>query len=199
MKKIILASQSPRRRELLKQIGVSFEVIPSYMKETIDPKGTITEKIEMLALEKAIDVAKEITEEALVIGADTVVVLDKILGKPSSQQEARNMLQSLAGKTHQVISGISIIDTKTQRQCTAHQVTYVKMREYGVEEINNYIASGECWDKAGSYAIQGLGALFVEEIKGDYFNVVGLPLGLLNNLLKTFGVNILASFIQGES
>lgn len=194
MKKIILASQSPRRRELLKQIGLNFEVIPSQVDETLDSTGTMNEKIEKLALKKAKSVAYNMDQEALVIGADTVVVLDEILGKPSNRQDALSMLKRLSGRTHQVITGVAIVDALSGRQCTSSQITYVTMKTYEDEEIKSYMDSGEYLDKAGSYAIQGLGALLVEEIHGDYFNVVGLPIGLLNDLLKEFDFNIFSLY-----
>lgn len=194
MKKIILASQSPRRRELLKQIGLNFEVIPSQVGETLDSTGTAKEKIEKLALKKAKSVAYNMDQEALVIGADTVVVLDEILGKPSNRQDALSMLKRLSGRTHQVITGVAIVDALSGKQRTNSQITYVTMKTYGNEEIKSYMDSGEYLDKAGSYAIQGLGALLVEEIHGDYFNVVGLPIGLLSDLLKEFDFNMLSLY-----
>lgn len=190
MKKIILASQSPRRRELLEQIGLVFQIIPSKSEETLDKHGTIFEKIESLALRKALDVSSRIREDSLVIGADTVVLLDKVLGKPKSKKEAFEMLDSLSGKNHQVITAIALVDSLSGKSRVAHQVTNVKMKNYNKNQMESYIATGECWDKAGAYGIQGRGALLVEEIQGDYFNVVGLPLSLLSDLLHEFSVDV---------
>lgn len=190
MKRLVLASQSPRRKELLKQIGLKFEIFPSLINEEMDNEKTIIENVEIVALKKAMDVAEKIQGEALVIGADTMVVKDEILGKPSNIQEAKQMLSKLSGKSHQVITGVAVVDTSNNKKCTSHQITNVTMKNYGLQEIDCYIASGECWDKAGSYAIQGLGALLVKEIYGDYFNVVGLPISLLDDLLREFEFNI---------
>ncbi|RBP46716.1 Maf family protein [Garciella nitratireducens] len=194
MKKIILASQSPQRRKLLKQLGLNFKVIPSKIDETLENGGTICERIEKLALKKAQNIADFIDEEALIIGADTVVVLDEILGKPPTKEDAISMLKKLSGKTHQVITGISIIDTLSKKQCSSSQITYVTMRPYSEQDIHRYINSGEYQDKAGSYAIQGLGALLVEKIDGDYFNIVGLPISVLNYLLKKFDFDIFSLY-----
>jgi septum formation protein len=190
MKRIVLASQSPRRKDILKQIGLKFEILPSEIKEEIDNKKTIIDNVKTIALNKAMDVAGKIQGEALVIGADTMVVQDEILGKPSNIQEAKQMLSKLSGKSHQVITGVAVVDTSDNKKSTNHQITDVTMRNYGIQEIDCYIASGECWDKAGSYAIQGLGALLVKEVYGDYFNVVGLPISLLDDLLREFDFNI---------
>lgn len=192
MKRIILASQSPRRKELLNQISLKFEIFPSQIDEEMDNKKSIIDNVETLALKKAKDVAKKIQGEALIIGADTMVVQNEILGKPSNIQEARQMLSKLSGKSHQVITGLSVIDASNNKDYTSHQITKVTMKNYGLLEIDNYIASGECWDKAGSYAIQGLGALLVKEIYGDYYNVVGLPISLLDDLLRKFDYHIFA-------
>lgn len=192
MKRIILASQSPRRKELLNQISLKFEIFPSQIDEEMDNKKSIIDNVETLALKKAKDVAKKIQGEALIIGADTMVVQNEILGKPSNIQEARQMLSKLSGKSHQVITGLSVIDASNNKDYTSHQITKVTMKNYGLLEIDNYIASGECWDKAGSYAIQGLGALLVKEIYGDYYNVVGLPISLLDDLLREFDYHIFA-------
>jgi len=192
VRRIILASQSPRRKELLNQIGLKVEVFPSQIDEKMDNKKSIIDNVETLALNKAKDVAKKIQGDALIIGADTIVVQDEILGKPSNIQEARQMLSKLSGKSHQVITGLSVIDALNNKDYTSHQITKVTMKSYGLLEIDNYIASGECWDKAGSYAIQGLGALLVKEIYGDYYNVVGLPISLLDDLLRKFDYHIFA-------
>src|SRR5699024_3885749 len=133
MKKIILASQSPRRKELLNQIGLVFQIIPSISDETMDNHGTVFERIESLALKKALDVSATVNEDALVIGADTVVVLDKILGKPKNKEEAMDMLSSLSGKTHQVITGIALVESGESR--TAYQVTHVTMKNYSQKDI----------------------------------------------------------------
>lgn len=190
MKKIILASSSPRRKELLELIGIPFIVDPSQAEEIIDELLTPKEVVESLALLKAKDVAKRYPE-GIIIGADTIVVLDnEILGKPVSHADAFNSLQKLQGKAHQVYSGVAIINAKTNQSCVCHQATKVFMSPLNEAEIHHYIATGEPMDKAGSYGIQGIGAVFIEKIEGDYFNVVGLPLSLLRKQLKDFQINL---------
>jgi len=188
--KIILASNSPRRKELLSQVGVDFEIIPSKFEEQmIDLQPA--ELVEHFAFMKAKDVALRVQTEALVIGSDTVVCLDGIMGKPEDEEDAFNMLRRLSGKEHLVISGLSIIDTATGESLTEHESTAVKMKELSKVEIQAYIKTGEPMDKAGAYAIQGMGSLFVERIEGDYFNVVGLPLFRLGRMLEHFGVKLI--------
>jgi septum formation protein len=196
--RIILASNSPRRKALLTEIlslsGITFEVIPSKFEEQmieLPPERLV----EHFAYMKAKDVADTIKEEALVIGSDTIVCLDEaetvILGKPAEKEAAFDMLRNLSGKRHLVMSGLSIVNTATGESITEHEVTKVSMREISDSEISAYIDSGEPMDKAGAYAIQGLGSLFVEGLEGDYFNVVGLPLFRLGRMLGHFGVKLL--------
>lgn len=189
---IILASGSPRRRELLSLLGLPFEVISSDVDESTPPGLTPEDIVRTLALRKAEATLHAAGEQrALIIGSDTIVVLgDKVLGKPVDLQDSRNMLRMLQGKTHQVYTGVACIGTEG-RTVVEHRVTSVTMREMKEEEINDYIASGEPADKAGSYGIQGLGATLVERIDGCYFNVVGLPLSLLGSMLSSFGISVL--------
>lgn len=183
--KIILASQSPRRKEILSLLNLPFEIMVSQTDETIDeslPPYFITEK---LSLEKAADVAKNVAGEAIVIGADTIVVSEgRILGKPKDTQDACNMLKSLSGKWHSVISGVTVIHTKSAKSESFYVETKVHFVDLTDKELNEYVASGEPMDKAGAYGIQGLGGKFVDRIEGDYFNVVGLPLCKLYQVLK---------------
>jgi len=188
--RIILASNSPRRKELLSQVGVTFEVIPSEFEEhliELPPEKLV----EHFAYMKAKDVAQAQNEEALVIGSDTIVCLDEIMGKPRNKEDAFNMLKKLSGKHHRVLSGLSIINTATGESMTEHESTRVKMKELSDAEIMAYINTGEPADKAGAYAIQGMGSLFVEGIEGDYFNVVGLPLFRLGKMLESFGLKLI--------
>jgi len=190
-KKIILASASPRRKDLLKQIGLEFSIIVSDAEEIIARDKQPNEVVEELAFLKAFDVSQKISN-GLVIGADTIVVFaDKILGKPSNKKEAKEMLQQLSGKTHQVLTGVAIIDVLNNQQYIFHETTDVTFRSLESKEIDNYIFSGEPMDKAGSYGAQGIGALFVQKIDGCYFNVVGLPIHRLALALKEFGVTVL--------
>jgi septum formation protein len=192
MKKIVLASSSPRRELLLKQIGLDFIVYPSNIDEKIlSEKISPKEFVLKIALEKARRVAN-IFNEAIIISADTIVVLDgKILGKPKDREDAINMLKRLRGKIHQVFTGIVVWETPTNKYLVRVVKSLVKMRDYSLEEIVNYVNTGEPFDKAGAYGIQGKRALLVEKIEGDYYNIVGLPLASLNLLLKKFGIKLL--------
>ena len=187
MKRIILASQSPRRRELLTQIGLKFEVIPSTVEEVITSINPV-EVVQELAQQKARDVAnvaaKETPKESLlVIGADTIVVYEgKILGKPEDKEDAVRMLAMLQGKEHSVYTGVALL-TGEQEIIFAEE-TRVQMCPMTPEEILWYINTGEPMDKAGAYGIQGLCARFVRQIQGDYNNVVGLPVGRIYQELK---------------
>jgi len=187
--KVILASASPRRKELLKQMGIVFDVVPSRSEERIDP-GTAPCTVAMeLAFQKAMDVAKGINEKAVIIGADTIVVMDdEILGKPKDERTAFRMLLKLQGKTHEVITGLAVIETGSGKWVKDYERTLVRMAHLSEDEINRYIETGEPMDKAGAYGIQGLGGLFVQEIHGCYYNVVGLPIHLLWKILKGMGI-----------
>lgn len=188
MEEIILASASPRRSLLLKQWGIPFRVLPSDIdEESLNLSGTPWEKAEKLALAKAKSVAIKI-ENGLVLGADTIVVLDNtIFGKPKDNHDAYNMLESLSGKYHEVITGVAIVNAANDFHKTAHEKTKVFFTPVTDTDIRRYIDTGEPRGKAGAYAIQGKGALFIEKIEGCYTNVVGLPLVLINKLLKEFG------------
>ncbi|MDW7674100.1 MAG: Maf family protein [Bacillota bacterium] len=191
MHKIILASKSPRRKELLELMGLEFAImsksIPEIIADDNPPLG-----VSQLALEKAQAVVNEL-EEGLVIGADTIVLLEnKILGKPESSLQAKEMLSQLSGKEHQVITGVAVIDVKSQKQVAVWEETKVLFRQLTEETIDNYIGTGEPFDKAGAYGIQGKGGLLVSSINGCFFNVVGLPITRLAGILEQdFGLKIL--------
>jgi septum formation protein len=191
MKKLILASSSPRRFELLKQIGLDFEVYPADINETIVPGLLATEFVQNLSLEKASYTAKKLKGDFIVIGADTVVMKNVILGKPDDEQQAFEMLKSLSGNWHEVLTGITVYDVGSSKYISNYEITRVKMKNFSKETINSYIKTGEPFDKAGAYGIQGIGALLVEKIEGCYFNVVGLPLSKLSSMLEEFGLKIL--------
>ncbi|MBR5152179.1 MAG: septum formation inhibitor Maf [Clostridia bacterium] len=185
MKEWILASKSPRRQELLGRLVDDFKVMVDDSPEEQIPGESPARAVMRLAAEKAEHIAKRVTGDALILAADTVVVLDgEILGKPKDEKEAFSMLSRLSGCTHQVYTGISVLDTGSGKSVTEFEVTKVRFRAISREEIRRYIASGEPMDKAGAYGIQELGALFVEGIDGDYFNVVGLPLCHLGRMLE---------------
>ncbi len=188
---IILASTSPRRRELLQTLGLPFTVQASNADETVAEGLTPAQIVEELSLRKAKATAATL-KQGLVIGSDTIVVLDgQVLGKPADQREAFRMLASLQGREHFVYSGVAMVDAKTNQVEVAHSMTKVFIRSLTEREITAYINTGEPMDKAGSYAIQGLGATLVEGIVGDYFTVVGLPLQLTARLLTRFGIFLL--------
>lgn len=191
-KRIILASGSPRRKELLKSMGLDFEVIVSEVEENIENEPFSTELIQNLAEEKAADVASKINFPAIIIGSDTVVVINnKILGKPKDREDAFNMLKMLSGNTHQVISAIAVLDKETGKVLKDSVVSDVTFKQLSDEEINSYIATGEPMDKAGAYAIQGFAGMFVKSINGCYSNIVGISVFKLAELLKEFGVKLL--------
>lgn len=178
---IVLASASPRRKELLKFIFKDFSVRPADIDEKIPPEIKASDTAEYLACQKARGIVRKSDE--LVIGCDTVVVLDDtVLGKPADRQECRKMLRQLSGRTHSVYTGVSVIFAGGEISFT--EKTDVKFYELTDREIEDYMDTGEPFDKAGGYGIQGRGALFVQSISGDYFNVVGLPVAHLNQELK---------------
>ena len=184
---VVLASASPRRAELLRQIGIEFTIQPADIDETRRPAESPTGYVERMAREKALQGwALSVTDARLVIGADTVVVLEQdVLGKPAGQVEAMSTLIGLSGRTHDVLSAVAITDgVRTKQRLSATRVT---MRQISAAEAAAYWLSGEPVDKAGGYAIQGLGALFVERIEGSYSAVVGLPLFETAELLAGFG------------
>lgn len=187
---IILASASPRRRELLVQAGCDFVVVNSAVIEDNTLDLPPEELAMLLAKDKAADVFSKVEKQDVVIGADTIVVLDgQVYGKPVDTKDARRMLTSLSGREHQVITGIAVVTEGNT--WTDFVVTRVKMEDSKAEQIEAYLATGEPMDKAGAYAIQGMGALLVESISGCYTNVVGLPLNKLSSVLKKAGVNLL--------
>ena len=191
MKSIVLASASPRRSDLLRQIGVDFRVLPSNIEEMLPHGMHPGEAVEELALKKALSVSENLKDGSLVIGEDTIVVKDDILGKPSDEYDALRMLHILEGDMHEVLTGVAIVDLSTMEYIKGHEKTKVFMKNLTDEKIKAYIDTGEPMDKAGAYGIQGKGALLVEKIEGCYFNVVGLPLGKLSEMLEYFGVKVL--------
>ena len=180
----ILASQSPRRRQLLGQIGFTFRVEPSLIEETTPENGHPAEIVQALALEKAEPVSRRFPS-ALTLGADTVVVHQGVvLGKPEDEAEAHAMLRRLSGETHTVFTGLALLHPASDRRVCAYEATRVTFAALSDEEIRTYVASGAPMDKAGAYGIQGdLGAVFVTRIEGDFYTVMGLPLHRLYRLL----------------
>lgn len=181
---MILASASPRRRELLKLICNEFKIIPSDIEEKV-PNGLSAAEIpDFLARQKALDIAKSHPCDT-VIGADTVVILDgTVIGKPHNSAEAAKILKALSGKTHSVVTGCAVCKGEVCRSFS--EKTDVTFYTLGENEIEQYIKTGEPYDKAGAYGIQGGGSLFVKSIRGDYYNVVGLPIARLSRFMQTF-------------
>lgn len=188
---IILASGSPRRREILANTNAKFDVLTSDVDEKIFKFEEPTQLVLRLAFEKCMDIAIN-NPESLVIGADTIVVLDnEILGKPKNEDEAFDMLSKLSNREHQVITGMSIVNIENNKKIVDYTISNVKFKNLTDQDIRDYISTGECLDKAGSYGIQGYGALLVKEIQGDYFNIVGLPISKLSDILKAdFNINL---------
>ena len=184
---LILASQSPRRKELLRQIGLKFHIMPSTVDETIVEDVTPEEHVRILAERKARDVAFHLPS-GIILGADTIVVIDgEILTKPESPDEAVRMLQRLSGQRHEVFTGYSLLEMPSWRSVTKHARTEVWFRRLSTDEILAYVRGGSPMDKAGGYGIQDdFGAVFVEKINGDYYNVVGLPLSHFYCTYMTF-------------
>ena len=184
MSKIILASASPRRKDLMELAGYDFEVICADIVEVVPEEAMPQEVVMSLALQKAQAVAAE-HKEAVVIGSDTVVALDgKILGKPHSEQEACEMLRSLSGRTHKVFTGVAIVCGGKVKNF--FDETDVEFYSLGDDEIKKYVATGEPTDKAGAYGIQGKGSVLVKRINGDFFSVMGLPIAKLYREMSDF-------------
>jgi septum formation protein len=188
MKTVILASASPRRKEILEKTGLKFKVDAGEYEEDMEIHAEPHRLARRLSCEKAKAVAHRY-KDALIIAADTFVVFKgRMLGKPHTSEEARTMLRNLSGKMHSVITGFTVMDVSTNKKKSGSAETKVYFKRLTTREIEAYIKTKEPLDKAGAYAIQGLGALFVKRIEGDYFNVVGLPLYEVTKCLKRFGV-----------
>lgn len=191
MKNIILASASPRRKDILNITGLKFMVCVSDYNEAVNPSLDPRYLARFLSCKKAEAVARRY-KDSIIIAADTFIVFrGKILGKPHTPREAQEMLAMLNGKCHSVITGYSIFDTGTGKKVSRSVQTKVWFRKMTGREINAYVTTKEPLDKAGAYAIQGLGAVFIKKIEGDFFNVMGLPLYALIDSLKEFGIQVL--------
>lgn len=197
MLKIILASASPRRIELLKQVGLDFETIPANMKEESEGHMGAGQYAMEMSKQKAMAVAKKVkgkyNADTYVLGADTVVVIDNIiLGKPIDENHAFRMLKLLENRWHDVITGLTLINTETLKCISENEMTRVRVSTYPKGFMEKYLATKEPYDKAGSYGIQGIGSLMVECIEGCYFNVMGLPLYRLSKMLEKEGYEVLS-------
>lgn len=193
MKRIILASASERRKELLEQlIGRDFDIcVSSYAEDTVDGMGPV-ELVMHHSRQKALDVAGNL-KEGIIISADTVVICDeKVLEKPNDPEHAKEMLVQMNGKRIKAVTGVTVMDAASKQAITEHEMTLIKMRDLSEKLIDDYISTGETSGKAAAFAIQGKGAILVERIEGDFFNVVGLPLFRLSEMLERFDINVLA-------
>jgi nucleoside triphosphate pyrophosphatase len=188
--RIILASNSPRRKELLQNAGIDFVSDPADVDESRLPGELPAEYAVRLALDKALCTASR-HADGIVVGADTVVVAQgEVLGKPSSTEDAARMLGMLSGRTHEVVTGIALVNAATGAKITASETTRVRMRALTRAQVEAYVATGEPMDKAGGYGIQGRASLFVESVEGCYFNVVGLPMARLAVMLGEMGAHV---------
>ena len=186
---IVLASKSPRRKELLSLLDLEFQVITADIDETMNPSLPVIDEVARISYEKALAVANNIDDNAVIISADTIVELDgKLMGKPKDEFEAAQMLKSLSGNTHNVHTAVTVL--RGDKHETRVVTTAVTFRDISDEEITAYIETREPMDKAGAYGIQGRASKFVSGIVGDYFNVVGLPVCELCLMLKNFNINI---------
>lgn len=187
MSKLILASASPRRKQILRQVGLNFQIKTSNIDESSIPFENPKNLVGKLSLLKAKAFEKE--KNAIILAADTIVVFEnEIIGKPKDGKDAKRILKLLSGKVHSVITGFTLFDTKTGKTITKRKVTKVWFKKLSDEEIDSYVRMGEPQDKAGAYGIQEKGAIFVEKIQGCYFNVVGLPVCAVVSELQRFGV-----------
>ena len=185
--KLILASASPRRAEILRTVGWPFETQAVRIDESRRAGEEAVAYVERVARAKAEAAALRV-QGSTILGADTVVVIENdVLGKPRDDEDARRMLRLLRDRWHQVLTGVALINGETGSSKVAHEITEVRFAAMSADEINWYVATGEPQDKAGAYAIQGQGARFIKEIRGDYFNVVGLPVRLLYELMNEGG------------
>lgn len=183
MEKLVLASASPRRAEILRAVGWPFSALATHVDESLLADEGAEAAVERLALKKA-EAAAQQCSEGLILGADTAVVVDReVLGKPRDEADAERMLRLLSGRWHDVITGVALLRRGGEgRRVVAHEKTQVRFGALSDEEIDSYVRSREPMDKAGAYAVQGRAALLIEEIRGDYWNVVGLPVRLLYKL-----------------
>lgn len=192
MRKIILASKSPRRKKLLESIKLKFETVISNFNEELVFEENPKKLVEKISKQKAKLVAEK-NKNAIIIAADTTVVLDKkIIGKPISINNAREILQKLSGRKHEVITGFTILDSKTKKSVTKSVVSKVYFKKLTEKEISTYIKTGEPMDKAGAYGVQDRAGVFIEKIEGDFFNVVGLPIFSVCKTLLEFDTNIIS-------
>jgi len=191
MKRLILASASPRRKQLLEQLGLDFEMYPSNIDEKINPQLEPRQQVEMLSKQKALFISSKF-HNTIILAADTMVVLqNEVIGKPKDAEDAKQMLGKLSGTYHSVMTGFTLIDTDTKKTVTKLSETKVWFRRLTAKEIAAYVTRDKPFDKAGAYAIQETASIFVEKIEGDFFGAVGLPVFLVAKELRRFGIAVL--------
>jgi nucleoside triphosphate pyrophosphatase len=191
MKKIILASASPRRKALLELLCLPFEIHPGDINEKLDPGLTPRKQVEVLSRQKALSVAGKF-HNSVIIAADTMVVFNnELIGKPKDETDAKRMLKMFSGKMHSVVTGFTILDTGAKKSITRSTETSVRFRKLTNNEISRYVQKEKPFDKAGGYAANELAAVFIKKIEGDFFGIVGLPIFLLAKELKEFGISVL--------
>jgi septum formation protein len=192
MKKLILASSSPRRKQLLKQLGLEFEILASNIDEKLNPRLKPLKQVEVLSKQKAQAVAEMVEDDAIILAADSMVYVgDEIMGKPKDDKDAKRMLKKLSDTSHSIVTGFTLLDTKTNKSVTKSVETKVWFKKLTAQEITSYLKQAKHKDKAGAYGIQEVAAIFVEKIEGDYPSAVGLPLFTLSKELKKFGITVL--------
>ncbi len=192
MKRIILASGSPRRKKLLQKLGIDFEIVVSEMEEVLHPKLKPSQQAAYLSKEKASEVSKKV-KNSIIIAADTTVVIGNlVLGKPADRKDAIKMLKILSGKMHSVITGFTILDQSSKIIVTKSDESKVWFKKLSTAEIEKYIDSYKPFDKAGGYGIQDIKEMFVDKMEGEYSSILGLPLDMLSKELKKFGVKTLS-------
>ena len=191
MKKLILASASPGRKEALEKAGFQFEIIPSNYEEDMNQNLSPEDLVRVLSQGKARDVASKV-KEGIVIGADTVGVFDgKVLGKPHTEEKNIEMLQELSGKSHSMLTGLTLIDSETGKEISRVVETKIWFKNLSLEEIENYVKTGEALQKAGGYAFQGIGRNLVNRVEGSETNIIGMPVETLQEMLTKLGFAIL--------
>ena len=196
---IVLASASPRRRELLEMIGLrDFKIIPDNSNESVPADLSPEDTVCSIALQKAENVSQYCDPDDIIIAADTLVYLEQTpVGKPADKDDAAAMLSMLSGKSHRVYTGVAVM--QSDKHDVRSMMTTVTFRKMTKQDILSYIATGEPLDKAGAYGAQGKGSIFIERIDGDFYNVMGLPLSLLSVMLKEFDIDILPIVLDGEA
>ncbi|QSX07984.1 septum formation protein Maf [Alkalibacter rhizosphaerae] len=191
-KRIVLASTSTRRKEILENLGLDFDIAHSNVEEKVDKYLSFEENVERIALDKALDVSEQLKDDdVLIIAAHTMLIQETLIGMPTTEQEAYDILKRLSGKVHEIITGVCVFDTLENRGMFTHKKTKIRFVNLKDDFIRKYINYGDTWRKAGAYSITGKGALLVEDIEGCYTNAMGLPVSLLGEMLVEFDIKVI--------